>query len=736
MDSRVSIELQRQVGLGYFDCAVAGTIDGVVATVGPVGADSLFEIASVSKTFTFLLAALLRYEGRLDIDVPFVRYLPDHALAKTGTDITIRDLATHASGFTDGWMARAGIYNGFWPYACDGEYERALLSQLPEFSRRTKYNYACSNAILMGFIIERILGVDLDSAARKYVWGPLGMASTTWNNVPSCDPRLVQIYTKGKRPLGTKGDENARGCSRPIGNAGVFSSFADLSRYAADMLDRKAFPREVYDLLTTPTFEEGGRLRAFGWDMSVGTNPPGWGGRSINHSGYTGQYMAVDLESGRSAIVLTNLRLTDAQERAKAYEDRRCLASLLTDAPALPEASSLDPSDIKRKAFEALADVAVSLPPEIRTSDLEGYSPEVLAFAMNNGLALSPGGRLWASWISGGDGAKSFTVAAWSDDCGESWTDAKLVIDGHEGKLTDRTNIIGTFWLDPDGRLHLFTDQTICHFDGRAGVWESICDNADAESPVWSAPRRLCHGHLLNKPIVLGNGDWAMSVYLNKINGHAGEWPGAFPELDAERGVTCLVSHDRGRSWEKRGIVREMTDWQESQLVQRDNVLQVYIRAVRNGEGCLLASESTDGGYSWTEAHRLAGIDNTNARFQIVRLKSGRYLFVKHGEIGANAANWKGRERLSAYLSDDGENWRGGLLLDSGCGSYPDCCQADDGTIYVTHDHGRDREGEIWLHRFTEDDILAGKIVSPRGRLGLVVFRALGTEYNRKGRQA
>ena len=327
--TRVTAELERQVGLGYFDSAIAGTAEGSVASVGVARGDSLFEVASLSKTFTHLVAALLWQEGRLDIDAPFVRYLPDHALAKKGTDITVRDLAAHVSGFTNAWMGRAGIYSGKWPYADDAAYERAVLSQLPEFPRRMRCAYACHNTILLGFIVERICGMDLDAAARRYVWGPLGMTGTTWKNVPADDPRLVQIYTKGPCPPGTKGDENARGCMRPIGNAGVFTCFDDLRRYVADLLDRRTFPREVYDLLMTPEFESGRSRRSFGWDMSNGTRPPGWSDRTIAHGGYTGQLLAIDPKDDRSAIVLTNLRLTDAKGRSQAYEDRRALAGLL-----------------------------------------------------------------------------------------------------------------------------------------------------------------------------------------------------------------------------------------------------------------------------------------------------------------------------------------------------------------------------------------------------------------------
>lgn len=400
--------------------------------------------------------------------------------------------------------------------------------------------------------------------------------------------------------------------------------------------------------------------------------------------------------------------------------------------------------DAALRAFEAKARAADARPPELRTENLERYSTNALNFVLNNGLAMTRGGRIYASWISGGDGPGSFTAGNWSDDGGETWTDVNMVIDGHDGGDAERTNIIGTYWLDPDGVLHCFTDQTLLHFDGRAGFWESVCRNPDDERPEWSAPRRIGDGHVINKPIVLKNGDWALSAYLNDTWAGDSSRRGAFPELDHERGTICYVSTDRGRTWEKRGVARfpaearregPVMDWFESQLLESADgqTLITYARVVDIHRGCLMASESTDGGRTWSWAHLLPGMDNTNARFQIQRLKSGNILFVKHGAPDKGAEAWKGRSNLTAYLSEDeGRTWRGGLLLDSSYGSYPDAFQAPDGYIYVSHDHGRYQEGELWLHRFTEADILAGRIVSPRGKQRIIVMRAMANERNRR----
>lgn len=387
-------------------------------------------------------------------------------------------------------------------------------------------------------------------------------------------------------------------------------------------------------------------------------------------------------------------------------------------------------------AFEHIADLAVALPPELRTAGIEAYSTNNLDFAMNNGLAAMSDGTLWSSWIAGEDGPEAFTVASFSKDFGETWSDVALVIDGHgrvptRGNPCGRANYIGTFWLGPDGRLRLYTNQSLIHFDGRAGVWESVCE--DGQGFKWTKPRRISDGHAINKPIVLSNGHLALATYLNKTFLHRKRFcmPGAFASLDARRGTTCFISEDGGATWEARGTVNTPgTDWDESQFVElRDGTLRVFLRSNEGEVGALLFADSRDEGRTWTAPKRHPSMDNPNARFQIARLKSGRLLFVKHGAPSSGGKDGQGRDRLTAYLSDDdGETWRGGLLLFEGTCSYPDACQTPDGAIFVSHDHDRAGVAEILIHRFAEEDVLAGKIVSPKSRLSMLVSRGMANQ--------
>lgn len=328
----VETGIRRQIDIGYYDVGCVGRVGGGKWCVGG-STNSIFEIASVSKTFTALTVLRLADEGKIDLDAPFTKYLTDHVLARTGTDVTIRDLASHSSGFTDRWMAEAGIYGREKsPFKSDAEYFAKLLSVTPSAGRRTGIRYACTNFILLGLVVERVTGTDLGTAAKKYVFDPLGMRDTRWGR-PVDVNRCVQIYTHGPRPLGTIGDENARGVSRPLGNAGVFTTLDDLLKYADDLLSRRTFSAKCYDTLFTLEAVDGRRRRSFGWDMAAGTNPPGWSDRAINHTGYSGQYLAIDPARHAAVVALTNLRVDDRPGRSAAYEARRSLAALAAAQP-------------------------------------------------------------------------------------------------------------------------------------------------------------------------------------------------------------------------------------------------------------------------------------------------------------------------------------------------------------------------------------------------------------------
>ncbi|PIY39617.1 MAG: hypothetical protein COZ06_29360, partial [Armatimonadetes bacterium CG_4_10_14_3_um_filter_66_18] len=393
------------------------------------------------------------------------------------------------------------------------------------------------------------------------------------------------------------------------------------------------------------------------------------------------------------------------------------LTSLAAPTPEQPRVADI-------AAMEKIADSAL-VPPTLNTSPLPEYDYDRLDYGMTIGIERTPGGRLWVCWVAGGDSPEAYFLLATSDDDGETWSKPRLVVDAHDPDLPyPRSVLVGNLWTDPLGRLWLIFDQSMDMFDGRAGVWVTVCENPDAAEPTWSAPRRIWHGVTLNKPTVLSTGEWMLPISLDQREGF-GPFKGCFKELDPFRGANVFVSTDQGATWERRGCVRfPNPDWHEHMIVERRGGTLWMLARTSKG---IMQSTSADGGRTWAEPTEPPGIRHPNARFHVRRLASGRLLLVKHGDaIDAH----HGRVMLSAWLSeDDGKSCTGGLVLDERKGiSYPDGFQAPDGTLYISYDRNRATDGEVLLARFTEEDILAKKLVGPKSKLKMLICRPLAGE--------
>ncbi|MBK9168696.1 MAG: exo-alpha-sialidase [Bryobacterales bacterium] len=386
------------------------------------------------------------------------------------------------------------------------------------------------------------------------------------------------------------------------------------------------------------------------------------------------------------------------------------------------------PEDLHTRAFEVslmerIADLAL-LPPVLNTAPLPQYDYDQLDYGMTIGIARTPGGRLWAAWVAGEDGPKAFFVVATSDDDGATWSKPRLVIDAQSPRLPMyRGVLVGNLWTDPTGRLWLFFSQSMMQFDGRAGVWMTVCDNPDDPAPRWSPPRRIWHGFTLNKPTVLSSGEWLLPVSLNvnPVSRTSAAFEGAFKELDPYRGANVFVSVNQGADWSRLGHVRfPNANWDEHMMIEKkDGGIWMLARTSKG----LMQSFSTDRGKTWSEPSA-AAINHPVARFHIRRLASGRILLIKHGDT---IDSHEGRSKLTAWLSsDDGLTWAGGLMLDERTGiSYPDGFQAPDGYIYISYDRNRDTDGEILFAKFNEDDILSRSFSSPQARAKVLISRPL-----------
>lgn len=338
------------------------------------------------------------------------------------------------------------------------------------------------------------------------------------------------------------------------------------------------------------------------------------------------------------------------------------------------------------------------------------------AFQGIPGIERAPNGRLWATWYGGGpeEGPENYVMLTTSGDDGATWSDVVLVIDA--------PGIVRTFdpclWHDPQGVLWLFWAQGVTHWDGRAGVWAITIKNSNEEKPVWSEPRRICDGVMMNKPTVLRDGTWLLPAAVWSMASNSAPSPEYIVDNSQTTGSWVIASTDQGKTFAPRGRSDvEGRQCDEHMIVERrDGTLWMLVRT-KYGIG---ESFSSDGGATWSKgqpAETVKHIDSP-ARFFIRRLASEKLLFVKHAPPQNH-----GRSHLTAYLSeDDGATWKGGLLLDDRTGvSYPDAVQAPDGTVYLVYDRSRTKEEEILMAAFTEEDVATGKCASPKARLRVLV---------------
>ena len=325
----VRAEIGRQIAAGQIRGAVvaSGAVEptafglqrfsGTPVEMNPA---ARFDLASVTKTFVAILCARLAAQGRLDVDAPFTKYLPDHVLAKGPCDITVRDLAMHVGGF-----ASERSYQRTKDYA---ECRRIALGYRPVRPRRSAFEYSCLNFVYLGWIAENVTGLRLDQAVRTYVLDPLGMTHTSWGPVAD-DGLVVEMAVLPGLPVGAITDAGAYNVApHPVGNAGLYSSAADLRKYVRAILARAVFEPAAYDLIYTCAFEKGGERRSFGFDMGAEYCPPGLSSRTIGHTGWSGQSIVIDPETGFCGVCLTS-RTSDQSRYARCKSDRAKVLSLM-----------------------------------------------------------------------------------------------------------------------------------------------------------------------------------------------------------------------------------------------------------------------------------------------------------------------------------------------------------------------------------------------------------------------
>jgi D-alanyl-D-alanine-carboxypeptidase/D-alanyl-D-alanine-endopeptidase len=197
----------------------------VGAGARPVSADTGFRIASMSKAFTAHAILRLRDEGRLRLDDPVWKYIPE--VKSWGADITVADLLHHTAGFVtdDPWGDRQQ------PMA-EAEFTRLLKAGVPRTAvRGTRFEYSNLGYAMLGRVISNVTGMNFSRYIAARVFTPLGMASTTYENAD------VPIE---RRAIGYRWEDNAWR-AEPYMAHGTFGAMGGITTSANDYARWLAF---------------------------------------------------------------------------------------------------------------------------------------------------------------------------------------------------------------------------------------------------------------------------------------------------------------------------------------------------------------------------------------------------------------------------------------------------------------------------------------------------------------
>jgi CubicO group peptidase (beta-lactamase class C family) len=220
--------------------------------------DTLFRIASMTKPITALGVMILQDEGKLSVDDPVEKHLPEFKgqMLVTATDkekgtvtlgkppraIKLRDLLTHTSGLAAYSSGMADVYTK--RHYTLGE-TTAAVSQLPlQFEPGTKWAYSNSGIDVLGRVIEVVSGQSYEKFLQAKVFDPLGMKDTTFYPTAEQAKRVAAIHDKkdGKAvaasSTGFKMDFDGKERKHPIPAGGLYSTAADLGRLYTAMLHK------------------------------------------------------------------------------------------------------------------------------------------------------------------------------------------------------------------------------------------------------------------------------------------------------------------------------------------------------------------------------------------------------------------------------------------------------------------------------------------------------------------
>jgi D-alanyl-D-alanine carboxypeptidase len=268
-----------------------------------------YSIGSVSKQFTAAAVLLLVQEGKLTLDDPVAKYLPD--LTRAG-EVTIRMLLSHTSGYQDYWPEDYVMTSMMKPTT--GQQILDVWAKKPlDFDPGTRWQYSNTNYVIAGRIVEQASGTPLIDLLDERIFVPLHMTdvyNSDASQLPPTDPTGYERY--------------ALGPPRPSPLAGAGWMFAagelamtphDLALWDISIMNRSLLRTASYDQMFAPVMLKDGTNTEYALGLSVGAVD---GHPFLEHSGEVSGFVSENVvypADHAAIVVLTNSMASQAAKK-------------------------------------------------------------------------------------------------------------------------------------------------------------------------------------------------------------------------------------------------------------------------------------------------------------------------------------------------------------------------------------------------------------------------------------
>jgi CubicO group peptidase (beta-lactamase class C family) len=246
-------------------------------------ADTIFEAGSVSKQFTAAAVALLARDGKLSLDDPVRKYLPE--LPDYGVPLTIRHMLQHTSGLRD-WGSVADI--GGWPRTTRVHTHAHVLDIMRHqsalnFTPGTRWSYSNTGYNLAAIIVERVSGMTFQEFSRQRIFAPLGMNNTSWRD----------DYTRVLKNRALAYDKQDDGYhtqmpfEKVVGQGGLLTTVGDLLKWNENFVNPVVGDARLVADAQLPGKFADGRAHNYGLGLFIGSYK---GVPMVSHIGATAGY--------------------------------------------------------------------------------------------------------------------------------------------------------------------------------------------------------------------------------------------------------------------------------------------------------------------------------------------------------------------------------------------------------------------------------------------------------------